>query len=84
MAKIKNNVAKPHVSRPNVFEPDRFEFESFEAIPDEDMIKLRNELNELTERNGKALERFIMKDNEMFKLILDNMSMEAKLLLRIK
>ena len=93
MAKL--NIARPNIARPNVvklntvklntFEPDRFESETFDPSPeDEEWQKFKEDFKELNERNRKALDKFCMTDGEMYKLILDNMAMQVKLLLRCK
>lgn len=88
MAKL--NIARPNVVKLNTvklntFEPDRFEPETFDPSPeDEEWQKFKENFDELNERNSKALDRFRMTDGEMYKLILDNMAMQVKLLLRCK
>jgi hypothetical protein len=76
MAKI--NISKLHVAKPH----------TVDLTPStenrDDLETLRKELKELNERNAKALDRFRMIDGDMYKLILDNMLMQSKLVLRMK
>ena len=87
MAKLnisKLNVSRPHVVKPNTIQlDDKIESEEIDLTPEQkDKVKLLQDIHELNERNLKALDRFRSTDDEMYRLVLDNMMMLTRLGIR--
>ena len=85
MAKL--NFIKLNRVTPNrvfdTFEPDRFEPEEIPLTAEQEAkVQLIQDIHELNERNLKALDRFRITDNEMYMLILNNMTMLTRLGIR--
>lgn len=62
---------------------DKIESEEIDLTPEQkDKVKLLQDIHELNERNLKALDRFRSTDDEMHRLVLDNMMMLTMLGIR--